>query len=255
MTGQVVAIIPARYGSIRLPGKPLIDLCGKPMIQHVVEQTRQAKYVEQIIVATDDDRIANAVRNFGGNAIMTPSELRSGSDRIAYVARTLDSAAIIVNVQGDEPLIDPTMIDEAVSPLLADTTIEVGTLARRIDAQADIHNPGVVKVVVDAQGFALYFSRSPIPFVRDGSSEDYPMLQHIGLYVFRRDFLMQYSSWPESSLEQAEKLEQLRILENGHRIKVALTRLSSIPVDTAEDVETVRRILNQRETSNSTHVS
>lgn len=247
----IVTIIPARYGSTRLPGKPLIDLGGKPMIQHVYEQARRASLVDQTIVAADDTRVTDAVRKFGGEAVLTPSELASGSDRVAYVARTLSDASLIVNVQGDEPLLDPTMIDEAVQPLIDDPSTPVGTLVKLIDSVEDLTNPNIVKVVVDAGGFAMYFSRAPIPF-RWNHEELLTrglFYKHIGLYVFRKEFLQTFTTLPVSLLERTERLEQLRILENGYRIKATLTERDSIPVDTLEDVERVRSLLAQQQTT------
>jgi 3-deoxy-manno-octulosonate cytidylyltransferase (CMP-KDO synthetase) len=172
---NIVAIIPARYGSTRLPAKPLLDLAGKPMIQHVYERTKKAKLVEQVIVATDDERVLRAVQAFHGEVVMTPRDVRSGSDRVAVVARDLPNASIIVNVQGDEPLIEPAMIDEAIRPLVDDETILVGTLVKRIDAGNELTNPNIVKAVLDTNGFAMYFSRAAIPYgsIRrtDGSVE------------------------------------------------------------------------------------
>ena len=240
--GEIVAIIPARYGSSRLPGKPLIDLCGRPMIQHVYERAKKAKLVGRVIVAADDERVVEAVRAFHGEVVMTPPDVRSGSDRAAIVARSIPDASIVVNVQGDEPLIEPAMIDEAVQPLAEDRTLLVGTLVRRIDTSEELVNPNIVKVVLDAQGFAMYFSRSPIPHNRDDQSPGI-RYKHIGLYVFQREFLLKFASLPEMALERAEKLEQLRVLEHGYRIKATVTKYDSIPVDTREDAERVRALL------------
>ncbi len=242
---QIVAIIPARYGSTRMPGKPLIDLAGKPMIEHVYERTKEARLVDRVIVAIDDRRVADAVKQFGGEVVSTPTDLRSGSDRVAYVAKKLADASIIVNVQGDEPMIEPEMIDEAVQPLIDDRTIVVGTLVKRIDTTEELSNPNIVKVVLDKDGFALYFSRAAIPFARDGRSVE-ASYKHIGLYAFRRDFLLKFASLPETPLESIEKLEQLRILEHGYKIKAPVTKYDSIPVDTLEDVERVRTQLARR---------
>lgn len=247
---QVVAIIPSRYGSTRLPAKPLVDLCGAPMVQRVVEQARKARLVDRVIVATDHDAIAAVVRGFGGEAVMTSPDLPSGSDRIAAVAKGI-TADIIVNVQGDEPLVDPEMIDQAIEPLLSDASILSGTVVRPISDAEDITNPNVVKAVLDAQGFALYFSRSPIPFLRDADPSAWHTrhryYKHFGLYVYRRPFLLEYASWPPTPLELSEKLEQLRILERGHRMKAAITAHDSIPVDTAADADRVRAILQRRQ--------
>ena len=245
---HIVAIIPSRYASTRLHAKALVDLCGKPMIQHVVEQTRRAMLVDRVIVATDDERIAAVVRACGGEVAMTPAELRSGSDRIAYLAKSLTDTDIIVNVQGDEPLIAPEMIDQAVSLLIPDSTIQVGTLIRKITTAEEMTNPGVVKVVLDANGYAMYFSRSPIPHLRDGGNPDqwhtqHLYYKHIGLYVYCRELLLKFAEWGESTLEQIEKLEQLRILDHGYKIKTAVTEYDSVPVDTADDVERVKTIM------------
>jgi 3-deoxy-manno-octulosonate cytidylyltransferase (CMP-KDO synthetase) len=241
---RVVAIIPARYGSQRLPAKPLADICGKPMIQHVYERTKAARRVDSVIVATDDERIVSAVHAFGGAAIMTPATLQSGTDRIAYVARSIPEAEIIVNVQGDEPLMTPGMVDEAILPLVGNKEIVVGTLVKRIETEAELKNPNIVKVVLDNDGFCLYFSRSVIPFGRDIAESawlrNHLYFKHLGIYVFRREFLLQFSEMKPTPLEQCEKLEQLRILENGYRIKARVTELDSTPVDTEADLEKVR---------------
>lgn len=232
----VIAIIPARYASTRFPGKPLADICGKSMIQHVYERTMQAESVSRVIVATDDERIRVAVDGFGGEVAMTRDDHPSGTDRLAEVAATLD-ADIVVNVQGDEPMIDPVMIDQAVQPLLNDSSIVMGTLKSRIENDDDYSNPNVVKVVSDNSGFALYFSRASIPHLRDEA--DVKLFKHVGLYVYRRDFLLKYPQLPETSLERAEKLEQLRALEHGYRIYVAETDRQSIGVDVPEDLQKV----------------
>ena len=249
---EIVVVIPARYASTRLPAKPLVDLCGKPMVQHVYERARAAKLVSRVIVATDHKAIADVVVAFGGEAVITPAEIPSGSDRIAYVARSLSHTSIIVNVQGDEPLIAPQMIDQAIQPLLSDLSIQVGTVVKPITNSDDLCNPNVVKAVLDTDGFALYFSRSIIPFMRDNSSVDqwhtlHKFYKHFGLYVYRKEFLTQYSLWKETSLERAEKLEQLRILEHGFKIKTVMTEFDSIPVDTAEDADRVRTLLTENQ--------
>jgi 3-deoxy-manno-octulosonate cytidylyltransferase (CMP-KDO synthetase) len=243
----VIAVIPSRYGSERLPGKPLIDIGGKPMIQHVYERASEAALVDEVLVATDDQRIADVVHAFGGAAVVTPSDIKSGTDRIAFVSRSLRGADIIVNVQGDEPLIPPAMIDEAVQPLLQDRSITTGTLIRKIDKEADLFNPSIPKVVVDDEGTCLYFSRSPIPHVRDAAMPDWlsrhTYYRHIGLYVFRRDFLLRFATLPQTPLEIAERLEQLRILEHGFQIKAVVTSYDSVSVDTPEDLDRVRKMV------------
>jgi len=214
------------------------------MIQHVYERAREAELVNRVIVATDDMRILDAVKGFGGEVVMTSDVHRSGTDRLAEVAAALESD-IIVNVQGDEPLIEPAMIDEAIRPLMEDSSIVMGSLKAEIRDEAELNNPNIVKVVVDRNDFALYFSRYPIPYFRDESPLSLLTghFKHIGLYVYRREFLLEYAGMPQTPLEEAEKLEQLRALENGYRIKVPTTRLQSIGVDTEEDLEKVRRIL------------
>jgi 3-deoxy-manno-octulosonate cytidylyltransferase (CMP-KDO synthetase) len=243
----VVAVIPARYASQRLPGKPLVDLLGKPMIQRVYEQAKRARLLDRVVVATDHQRIVGVVQAFGGDVIMTSADIKSGSDRVAAVARVIDGD-IFVNVQGDEPLIAPDMIDQAVRVVLDDLKAQVGTLAKKIDSVADLQNPSIVKVVVGPDSNALYFSRSTIPFVRDEADQKkwlthQTFLKHIGIYVFRKEFLLKYSQLPESPLERAERLEQLRILEHGFHIKVGITTYDSIPIDTKEDMEKVIGLL------------
>ncbi|MCC6444657.1 MAG: 3-deoxy-manno-octulosonate cytidylyltransferase [Armatimonadetes bacterium] len=240
---SVAGIIPARYASTRLPGKALANLCGKLLIQHVYERTARAETLDEVIVATDDERILEAVRSFGGRAEMTSPEHRSGTDRIAEVAARLD-ADIIANIQGDEPLIEPKMIDTAVRALLEDKSVEMSTLKSLIHDEKDITNPNVVKVVTDLSGYALYFSRLPIPYCRDPrQSGPVRHYRHIGLYAYRRSLLLRYPHLPQTPLEQLEMLEQLRALENGCRIRVAETDFESLGVDTREELERVRRIL------------
>ena len=251
----ILGVIPARYASVRLPAKPLVDLCGKTMVQRVYEQAKKSKLLTRVVVATDNKLIVDAVKGFGGEVMLTSPELKSGSDRVAAVAKESPDAIIVVNIQGDEPLIAPEMIDQAIQPLLDDSSVQAGTLIRKIDSAEDVLNPNIVKVTIDANGFALYFSRSPIPYIREEPDKNlwykrHTFYKHIGLYVFRRKLLLEYSSWKESPLEQAEKLEQLRILERGIRIKTALTEFDSIPIDTAEDAERVRSIIQQQTKNN-----
>jgi 3-deoxy-manno-octulosonate cytidylyltransferase (CMP-KDO synthetase) len=245
---NIVGVIPARYASTRLPAKPLVDLCGKPMVQRVVDQARQAKMLSRVIVATDDQRIADVLAINGAEFMMTPREIRTGSDRIAFVARQLPDADIIVNIQGDEPLIDPTVIDAAIRPMLNDARVLVATLVKKIVSSDELHNPNVVKAILDQEGNAVYFSRSAVPYLRDGAEMNRWHLQHdyykhLGLYVFQRGILLEFASWEETSLERMEKLEQLRMIEHGIKIKATVTDIDSIPVDTAEDAERVRTIL------------
>ncbi|PYR80656.1 MAG: 3-deoxy-manno-octulosonate cytidylyltransferase [Acidobacteria bacterium] len=238
---SAVAIIPARFHSTRLPGKALADIGGRPMIEHVYRRAAAAASIDRVIVATDDERIARAVRGFGGDARMTSAAHQSGTDRLAEVARALD-CDVVVNVQGDEPLIEPAMIDEAVAPFARDAALLVTTLRRRISSDADLHNPNVTKVVVDRDDYALYFSRAPIPYTRPGQPEA-SAWRHVGLYAYRRTCLLQLAALPQTALERAEALEQLRALEHGIRIKAIETAYDSIGVDTPEDLERVRRLV------------
>jgi 3-deoxy-manno-octulosonate cytidylyltransferase (CMP-KDO synthetase) len=256
---QAVAIIPARFGSTRLPGKPLLEIAGKPMICWVVECALAARSVGRVIVAADDLRVFDAVRAAGHEAVMTQSHHASGTDRLAEVARSLADVEIIVNVQGDEPLISPATIDRAVLALQADAECSVATSWEPIDSAADVVSPDVVKVVMDEAGRAVYFSRSPVPYPRDavrrhGSIDNALLMEpallrtfrkHTGLYVYRREFLLEFAGWPQSSLERAEALEQLRALERGAMIKVIEATRPSIGVDTSGDLERVRVILEQ----------
>lgn len=255
----MIAVIPARYSSTRLEGKLLRELAGKPLIIHTMERARAAKTVSRVIVAADDKRIAAAVRAADGETVMTSADHQSGSDRVAEVARDLPPGSIIVNVQGDEPMISPDTIDTAVSVLLEDEGADISTTCEAITSAADVLDPNIVKVIMDALGNAVYFSRSPIPYPRDaarlfGSIENAlaqdPSLitkfrKHTGLYVFRRESLLKFTQLAPTALETTEMLEQLRALENGMRIKVVEASESSIGVDTAEDLERVRRLLEE----------
>ncbi len=238
-SSKAIAIIPARYNSTRLPGKPLVNILGKPMIQHVWERAMKAGKIERVIVATDDERVSDVVSGFAGEAIMTSKNLLSGTDRVAEVVSGLTfETEIIVNVQGDEPMIQPDMIDQVVKLLQNDSRASIGTLCRKIKDKKEITDPNIVKVVFDKEGFALYFSRSPIPYNRDGhGSVSY--YKHLGIYSYRRDALLRLSSMNPTLLEETEKLEQLRALENGFRIKVGETDRDTIGVDTMEDLEKV----------------
>ncbi len=245
---NITAVIPARYASTRFPGKALAEIGGKPMIQHVYERTSRASLVGNVIVATDDARIQQAVAAFGGRCCMTRSDHETGTDRLAEVAAGLD-ADIIVNVQGDEPLIVPEMIDQAIQPFLIDSELRMGTLKTRIKCLHDFLSPNVVKVVADREANALYFSRSPLPFFRDKwqdlkdesfASGKLLCFKHVGLYVFRRDFLVEFAALTPTFLEISEKLEQLRAVENGIRIRVVETEFESIGVDTPDDLAKAR---------------
>ncbi len=238
---RVVAVIPSRYRSTRLPGKPLALIDGKPMIEHVWRRASGARHVDAVIVATDDDQIARTVDQFGGIAVMTRSDHATGTDRLAEVAREL-TCDLIVNVQGDEPLITPAAIDAAVAPLVGRASERMGTLRKRLTDPDDLDNPSIVKLVIDHQGYALYFSRSPIPHVRPGQSAP-TMWRHLGLYVYQRQFLLEMAAMPQTPLELAEGLEQLRVLEHGFRIATVETNADTIGVDTPEDLERVRRFV------------
>lgn len=241
---SVVCIIPSRYRSSRFNGKPLADLCGRPMIQHVYERVMQAKTLSYAAVATDDERIFAAVEKFGGRAVMTSPRHRSGTDRIAEAVAGLGLAAedIVVNIQGDQPLFEPAQIDEVAAPLLADPSLPMATLIYKIVREEEIFHPHAVKVVFDSDYFALYFSRATIPYVRDrGMKTDY--YKHHGIYAYRKAFLDTFTNLPEGKLEKLEALEQLRALEYGYRIKIVITEHDSVEVDTPEELARVRDII------------
>lgn len=241
---NILAVIPARYASTRLPGKPLISIAGKPMIERVWERARQAKLVSRVIVATDEERIAKVVKAFGGEVAMTRADHRSGTERVAEVAVAHADAEIVVVVQGDMPVIEPAAIDAGIETVLGDEEIKLGTLATPITNPAEIMDPNIVKTVLDFDGNALYFSRAPIPWVRDRQGPVHAKhLKHLGLYVFRREALMEFATFPQGDLERIEQLEQLRWLENGYRIRVAETEHKSVEVDTPEDVKRVEQLL------------
>jgi len=241
---HVIAVIPARYASTRLPGKVLADIGGRPMIQRVVERVARARTVSRVLVATDDERVYDCVRGFGAEVVMTPEDIPSGTDRVARAVSEMDTE-IVLNVQGDEPFIDPDAVDAVAGLLTEDTAVPMATLIRRIDNIEELVSPQTAKVVMDEEGFALYFSRSPIPFFRDIAKEDWISNQayyrHVSVYGFRKDFLMRFASWAPARLESLEKLEQLRVLEKGFRIKTAVTTSDSFGVDTPEDLERARR--------------
>jgi len=243
---MVIGIIPARLASTRLLGKPLADIGGKPMIQHTYESTLKSKLLNDVVIAVDDEKVLQVCAGFGAKVVMTPKDIATGSDRIAYVARNFPQAEIIVNIQGDEPFIKGKMIDQAIEPLLFDSTVNVSTLAKRIEDVDDLKSPSIPKVVFDYHNFALYFSRSPIPFVRDARTNidklnRAEIYKHIGLYVYRRDSLFKFTQLESTDLERAEKLEQLRMLENGFKIKIVVTEFDNLAVDTPDDLERARR--------------
>jgi 3-deoxy-manno-octulosonate cytidylyltransferase (CMP-KDO synthetase) len=252
--GAIVAIIPARFSSTRLPGKPLADIHGKSLVERVWERARAARRPGRVMVATDDERIAAAVRGFGGEALMTSPEHPSGTDRLAEAVRAT-TAEIVVNVQGDEPLLDPSAIDAAVDALCADALADISTLSAPLVSAAEMLMPSVVKVVSDGRGYALYFSRAPVPHVRREGHADWEASalaaldrglarKHVGLYAYRREALVRFASLPVSPLEEAEQLEQLRALHHGMRMRVVpMDRDAGIAVDTPEDLERVRALV------------
>lgn len=255
---KVVGIIPARYASTRLPGKVLAEIAGKPMVQHVYQRARQARCLSEVMVATDDDRVARVVAGFGGRVEMTSPYHRTGTDRLAEVAARVE-ADLVVNIQGDEPLLDPAVIEAAVAPFFSEPGLRMGTVATPIRELSEHLSESVVKVVLDRRGFALYFSRCPIPFFRLDSPSPWPQesrrqhpishlwpLKHIGLYVYTVETLLWFAGLQPTPLEQTEKLEQLRALENGCPIRVVTVDYSPIGVDTPEDLERVRRLLEGR---------
>jgi len=244
---EVVGVIPARYSSTRYEGKVLADIHGKPMIQHVWERARQSLLLDDLIIACDDERIARVAAEFGAKVAMTAKGHVSGSDRIAEVVNPLDDARIIINIQGDEPLVQPSMIDSVASALLySDGSFQMATLIKRITDPAQLNDPHVVKVVVNKHGFAMYFSRSPIPFRAANSDIKEPVYyKHIGLYGYTKDFLFTFKNLAVSQLEKVEKLEQLRVLEEGYKIKALETKYDTLGVDTAEDLEKVRQVISQ----------
>jgi len=238
---KILGVIPARYASSRFPGKALATLDSRSMLQHVHERVSMARYLTRVIIATDDRRIFDEARRFGANVRLTRDNHVSGTDRVAEVASAYEDSELVVNIQGDEPLIDPNAIDAAVLPLLEEPAIPMATLKKRIEDPAEISDPNVVKVVTDRFENAIYFSRATIPFSRDG--QPVPLYKHVGLYVYRRDFLLRYSELPMGPLEQIEQLEQLRALENGFRIRVVETDYESLGVDTPADLERVRALI------------
>ena len=241
----VVAVIPARYGSTRLPGKPLVPLAGRPMVQHVYDRTKLANTVDRVIVATDDQRIVDAVEGFKGEARMTRADHRTGTERIAEVAAH-EQGDVFLNIQGDEPLIDPESIDAAVKTLLEEPAAQISTVVTPIRQPADIMDPNVVKAVLDFDENALYFSRAPIPWVRDTQHKVHVNYwKHLGLYVFQRDALIEYPTLPQGELERIEQLEQLRWLENGWKIRVAEVAHDAVSVDVPEDVARVEKLLGE----------
>lgn len=241
---RFIGVIPARYKSSRLEGKPLADILGKPMVQHVYERAKRAACLDEVVVATDDERIRSAVESFGGNVAMTSADHRSGTDRVAEAIRNI-GADVIVNIQGDEPMLDPAMLAELVEPLRRGAGASIVTLKKRVAHESDFADPGVVKVVTDPAGFALYFSRSLIPYPRQRTAH-FAVFEHLGLYAYTREALMRLAELPPSTLEEIESLEQLRAIENGMRILVVETasRQDMLSVDTQADLERARELLS-----------
>jgi 3-deoxy-manno-octulosonate cytidylyltransferase (CMP-KDO synthetase) len=246
---QIVAVIPSRYGSSRLAGKPLERICGQPMIQHVYQRIQTAQCIQQVYVATDDNRIVDAVRDFGGRALMTSAELRSGTDRVAQAAAILELAHrdIVINVQGDQPLINPACLDQVIQPLLDNHELGMSTLGYRITDLDEYTNPKDCKVVTDRQGRALYFSRAPIPFARDTKTPSI-CYKHLGIYAYRVQFLEKFSRLATGYLEETEKLEQLRALESGDTIQVVVTSFDSPEVDLPEDIRRIEEMIQSNQT-------
>jgi 3-deoxy-manno-octulosonate cytidylyltransferase (CMP-KDO synthetase) len=257
---KTAVIIPARYGSTRFPGKPLHSICGKPLIQHVWERCGKARGIDRVIIATDDERIARVVSGFGADVAWTSDKHRSGTDRCAEAAERMRAVTHVINVQGDEPLIDPKVISKLAKALTDDPALDMVTAATPFDCDEELHNPNAVKVVLDRKKNALYFSRAVIPSVPKvetsgrlarsaaedaGTQNALPHLRHLGIYGYTTEFLRQFVKWKPGRLEQIERLEQLRALENGAKIRVVLTKNRSIGVDTPEDVRAVERLLRR----------
>jgi len=246
----IIGIIPARYNSKRLPAKLTLEIGGKPIIQHTYENALKSKLTDEIIIAVDDDRLAKLCESFGAKYFMTPSNLNSGSDRVAYIVKNFINADIIVNIQGDEPFISGKVIDKSIEPILFDSKVEVTTIITPITKFKDLDNPSIVKVVFDYENYALYFSRSRIPFLRDLKTQKQAInsnlyFKHIGLYTFKRNALLKFTSYNQTDLEIAEKLEQLRMLEMGMKIKLVETNYNSISIDTLDDLKLVRKIYSK----------
>jgi len=243
---KIIGIIPARFASTRFPGKPLVDIAGKSMIQRVYEQASKAKSLAKVVIATDDDRIADEVKRFGGNFVFTASTHQSGTDRCAEVMEQLPDFDVVINIQGDEPFIEPTQIDLLAS-CFSEEKVQLATLIKSIESQESIYNPNSPKVVIDTNGRAIYFSRSPIPFIRNGEpgvwAEKHLFYKHIGIYGYRTEALKAITKLPPSSLEIAESLEQLRWIENGFYIQTKVTNSETVAIDTPEDLLKLNKLL------------
>ncbi len=239
-----IVVIPARLESSRLPNKVILDLCGKPLIQRVYERVGESRYIDDIYVATDSGVVAKVVEEFGGNVIMTSSKHQSGTDRIAEAVKSID-ADLIINVQGDEPMIESTLINSFVELFKNDYEVYFASAMHKIGSKDDLNNPNVVKVIKDKQDNAIYFSRSKIPFTRDGEIEIDNYYQHIGIYAYKKPFLLEYSQLEPTFLEESEKLEQLRAIENGYKIRMVESDYRSVGVDTIEDFERVKKLCRE----------
>jgi len=240
---EVVGVIPARYYSTRFEGKVLADINGKPMIQHIWERAKQSIALDEVIVATEDERVVKAVEAFGGKAVLTSKDHQSGTDRIVETVFSLD-VEIVVNIQGDEPLIDCSMIQRLVDAIKTDKDVYMATIAKKMTDEEAISNPNVVKVIMDRNNYAIYFSRSVIPYPRNKEKALY--YKHMGLYAYTKDFLFTFTRLRSSMLESAECLEQLRVLESGYKIKVVETLMDTVAVDTPEDLEKVKQIMKNK---------
>ena len=239
---KTLAVIPARLASTRLPEKPLVEVGGKPLVIRVLEQVKRCGKVDRVLVATDSERIVEVVQKNGGEAVLTPVDLKSGGDRVAFVARDYPDAELVLNVQVDDPLVGPDMIDPLINALDADPEVQLALLSKRIENEEEIPSPNIVKMVFDQKGRALYFSRSPIPYPRNPGAVYY---KHIGPYAWRREFLLQFSRWEQTPLEKTESLEMLRVLEKGFVIRCVETFRDTVEIDTPADVEALERILAQ----------
>jgi len=244
---MILGVIPARYGSTRLEGKVLAEIGGKPMVQHVYERAKNATLLDELIVAVDDERVLHAVQSFGGKAVMTSPSHTCGTERVEEIARS-SKAEIIINIQGDEPFIKPGMIDEVINLLLEDLSVPMGTLVRKIEKEEELRNPGVVKAVLGSNGFALFFSRELVPYPKN--RQYFQAYEHLGVFSFRRWFLSEFVRLGVSPLEETEGLEMLRAIENGYKIKVAITKYKydALSVDTKEDLEKARKIYERMKT-------
>lgn len=237
---KIIGVIPARWGSTRFEGKVLAEIAEKPMVQHVWERVKESKLVDDVLIACDDDRVLSAVQNFGAKAVMTSKDHPSGTDRIAEAVKDVN-ADIVINIQGDEPMICPDVVDALAKSLLDDKSCPMATLVKEIEREDEISNPNVVKVVFDKDEHAVYFSRSTIPYNRD--NQDVKYYKHLGIYAYRKKFLLSFNDLPKSNLENIEKLEQLRVIEAGYKIKTVLTDLETVGVDTPDDLAKVESLM------------